>query len=270
MAALPLFGASVVTSCAQAQVHAPSGWALEAAPVAYNSHWREFDAQGARLLREDGLLRGGVVKARVDWLGAHWFVAGQAVSGQRRYDGQDNAGMPAQTDVQVNVRQWQVGGQYQWPTGWLVGWEAQSRHQKRELLSIAGGAQGYVERWRGDMAWLRLGYAQRCGAGQAYLSWALAPWSRTTLDLAMPGHDPARLRPELDQAMQLQAGWRSEPMPGGWVGWRWGIQGELEQRRFDRSEAVPLKRNGRLIGVVRQPQTEEVGTSVALQLSHHW
>lgn len=249
---------------------AQSAWGLELAPVAVVSHWREFDAQGARLLREEGVLRGGHLRVHARWAGVQWFAAGQLASGQRHYDGQDNAGIPAQTDVQVGLREWSVGGQYRWSGGWLTGLEAQSRHVKRELLDVPGGAHGYTERWRADMLWWRLGYALWLKTGRAQLSWAMAPRARTTLDLAMPGYTSARLRPELERALQLQASWLSSPGASGLPGWQWGIDSVIEQRCFDRSEAVPLRRLGRLVGVVRQPQTEELSVSVSLQLQHHW
>lgn len=258
--------ALISPSMAQAQ----SGWSLEFAPVVQASHWREFDAQGARLLREEGVLRGAQLKLQTHWAGVQWSVAAQGVSGLRHYDGQDNAGAAAQTDVQVGSRQWSLAGLYRWSTGFLMGVEAQGRHLKRQLLDVPGGASGYTERWHGDMVWWRLGYAMPMGAGVAQLTGAWAPWARSAMDLDMPGYASTRLRPEQGRAMQVQAGWLSGPGTNGLPGWQWGITSVIEQRCFDRSEAVPLKRLGRLVGVVRQPQTEEFGMSVSLQLQHHW
>ena len=228
--------------------------------MAYSSHWREFDAQGARLFARRRLLRGGVVRlGSIGWghIGlwlASCFGTAPLRRARQRWHACANRCPGERAPVAgrwpIPVAHWLVGGL----GGPVSASEARVAQHCGELKAMSSG---------GVATWLGCVWGMRNVVGRAGLPVVgPGPWSRTTLDLAMPGHDPARLRPELDQAMQLQAGWRSEPMPGGWVGWRWGIQGELEQRRFDRSGPSRSSRNGRLIGVVRQPQTEKVGTSV--------
>jgi hypothetical protein len=76
--------------------------------------FREFDGQGDRLLREDGLLAG--IAGRWDGMFRQWSfgVAGELSGGEVDYDGQTQAGVPLQTKADELVYEGRAR------IGWIV------------------------------------------------------------------------------------------------------------------------------------------------------
>lgn len=234
-------------------VEASPQWTL--GPLVQTQQWREYDAEGRRLLREHGTLAGA-------WLGAETQLAGAALDlrlellrGRRDYEGQTNRGRPLQTHSAARHLRARLGVGWQLPllpSHWHAeGWQAHGgvaieqtvRHRR---IADAGEVRGYAERYRQPL--LLAGTQLRSPSGWQ-LSLDLGAGPDGQMRLRLPGRDQTPL--PLGRTTLLRASVGSEL--GGHGRWHWQLQHEWLQ--LQAGDPRPVTLQGVVVGSARQPRT---------------
>ncbi len=216
------------------------------------SHWEEFDAQGASLVRERGTLNVAGLQAvgrcgEVDWA-AQWSRS----QGQRSYDGVTTTQVPLQTHSQLRAQALSVAAWLPLGEGWAAGSQLGYRQIQRDIAGT-GRVLGYPERF--DYLQAALGVRYRAALGERVRLTASGwlgggPGGRVRVDL--PRADPVTLplgssrllavSLQLDGGEQLEAGWS----------WQAGVAYRREQTGAGAARA--LSRNGVSVGAALQPR----------------
>ncbi|WP_310386709.1 hypothetical protein [Roseateles sp.] len=220
---------------------------------AQDSRWNEHDAEGRRLLREQGRLPEAALALSAacgSWSGE---LSWRHAVGERDYAGLSNRGAAVQTHSSLRMDESTLSVQRPLLGGIKLGLRAQRQATRRELAST-GAVLGYPERHR---HWVYALGALAEGAAWGESRWRLAAWvgggpgGRVRIDL--PIADPVTLRTGVMRQAELQLQWLSAPWAEGWrssLGLRW--RGE----RIGAGDATTLWRQGVAVGGALQPRHE--------------
>ena len=250
LAALPMALALALAMPAQAACGVD---AVALSAGAHDSRWNEHDAEGRRLLREQGWLPEASLAfsaACGSWSGE---LSWRHAVGERDYDGFSNRGAAVQTHSSLRMDEWNLSVQRPLLDGIKLGMRAQRQATRRELAST-GAVLGYPER---HQHWVYALGALAEGAAWGESRWRLAAWvgggpgGRVRIEL--PIADPVTLRTGVMRQAELQLQWLSAPWGQGWrssLGLRW--RGE----RIGAGEVATLWRQGVAVGGALQPRHE--------------
>lgn len=243
--------------------------ALHLGGMLQSSTWTETDAQGRRLLREQGQLQG----VSLGWGVAPGVTGGrlelQTLSGRRDYAGQSSTGVPVHTRSDLQ----HLGLWARWTWALDTGWQLEASLGGQGLRrSLRGTAQavGYTERWRWAEARAGLGHHWVLTAGR--LQWQLdaglllAP----QVDLQPGSFEPLRLRPGTGHSLATRLGW-SVPMPDllpAGTQLQVGLQARAD--RFGASAAVPGFVQGQLRAAFSQPLTRQQSLGLTVGIERRW
>lgn len=218
-----------------------------------DSRWNEHDAEGRRLLREQGRLPaatlavGGACGA---WLAE---LSWRHAAGQRDYEGFSNRGAAVQTDSRLRLNEWTLTLQRPLLEGLKLGLRAQRQETRRELVST-GKVLGYPELHR---HWVYGLGALAEGAAWGESSWHFGVWlgggPGASVRIDLPTADPVRLKTGTLRQAELQGQWLSAPWGLGWrtsLGLRWRAE------RIGAGEVATLWRQGVAVGGALQPRHE--------------
>lgn len=220
------------------------------------SYWKEFDAQGRRLLRERGSLRMAGVQLAGQCPSWDWSAQAQWSQGERAYDGQTNTQASFRTHSNLHVQRLSFQAWLPMHEHWALGMQATHARIDRDIAG-QGNVLGYPERFSYWQASLGARYQ---GRWSDQLRWSTSGWlgagpaGRMQLDL--PRYDPITLPLGASRtvALSLDVAGGAHPQQPGWS-WRGGLS-----YRFERTAAGParaLTRNGIPAGVVLQPRFEQ-------------
>lgn len=230
---------------------AASPWQLDLALRQDWQQWRETDADGRRLVAEDGRLSG--LAATLRWAPADAGFAAVSLAGwqgARDYDGLTSRGQPVQTrsDLRHGLIRAEAGlapAPLAWPGGWqwqptlaVEGWQWQRR------LRDAAGAAGYPERYRQGLVLLGLA-AQDAAGWRLLLELGGGPGGRNALQL--PGRDATALPLGTARSARLAVGGDVAP------GWRWDL--DLQALSLAAGQERPITLQGVPLQSARQPRT---------------
>lgn len=275
LAAAALWLWSALPAAAGSSTCLPDGWQLAAG--AEQSRWQEHDAQGRRLLREQGTLATVSVAAVGRCAGLDWQATLAAAQGQRAYSGSSSTGMPIRTHSGIHRQVLHLQAMLPLaPTadGWSAGLRLGHRWLARDLAGV-GAVQGYGERFA---SWqLAAGLARSLDLGP----WAGAPLALDAalwlgggppgrMVLNLPHADAATLHLGASQLLQLRLGLCNGSVaqcrPDGGRPWR--IDLTWQQERAGAGPAQALWRNGVLVGGAAQPATRQ--QALGLQATLGW
>lgn len=233
------------------------------------SRWRETDADGRTLVREQGRLATLAWQPEGRCAGQAWVAGLQAAAGRRDYDGQTTTGVPLQTHSDIRRLEARLG--LRWALGaaeaggmpaWWTGLGLAQRWLWRDIAS-RGPVLGYPERFSRWQAEAVLGHRRLLGPGwwlQAELQLAAGPQGRMRLHL--PQADAATLRTGSSQGLglALQLG------PVAEAGWSARLH--WQAAREGAGPATPLYRGTVLVGGAAQPRVRQ--DSLGLQAQLRW
>ena len=182
------------------------------------------------------------------------------------HDGQTNQGMPLDTRTEERILNGIVRlGRWVALPGdvALAGYAGGGyRYWKRDIRGTAG-VGGLDERDRWPYAALGLSARHRLGRGQLTLDLRLLHPVGGELDVDFGGaFDRAKLDLEGELGGRIALVW-SQPVSGRL---RLRLEGWYEHWELDRSDTVPLRRGGTVVGTVFEPasDTDSVGVSVGV------
>lgn len=222
-----------------------------------NFDFREFDAQGDRLLREDGLLVG--IAGRWDGIFRHWSfgLAGELSGGEVDYDGQTQAGVPLQTKTDELIFEGQAR------IGWIV-------PLKRGFSTEYFGALGY-RGWErdiqatptsGDVFETYRWFYASAGFDGGYRSSPASIW-HLRIEILRPLNPEVEIRlggfDDVTLDLGRETGWRVGVINRRTLDSKKHLEFALEYTAWNlgRSSAKPLTRNGMVTGfVVSEPASE--------------
>lgn len=248
------------------------GWSAAVQPLAEDSRWDEDAGNGARPVRERGVLRGVGIALRADCALGEFAVAAERARGERDYDGRSSSGAAVVSRSALRTTAWHgwwwspaAGGTTAgWRWGALVRWREVSR-----AIGSAGGALGSDEIHSYAQAALAVRYMLPVGSdvAAAASSWRLeaaaggGPPGRMALRL--PTADAATLRLGSSRLLLLGAAWESAPSARG-ASWLAGVRWTLEHTGAGAAQA--LLRHGVVVGGAVQPATRQSSLSATAAL----
>lgn len=257
--ALPAWLLVVAAAALPATAAADSPWQLDLAARQEWQQWRETDAEGRRLVAEDGRLSG--LAATLRWAPAQAGFAALSLAGWqgvRDYDGLSNRGQPAQTrsdlrQALIRVEAGLAPSPARWPgdsgTPEPATWHWQptvavEAWQWHRHLRDAAGAAGYPERYRQGMVLLGLS-AQNAAGWRLLLELGGGPGGRNQLRL--PGRDETSLPLGTARSARLALGGDLAPA------WRWDV--DLQALSLAAGQERPVTLQGVPLQSARQPRT---------------
>lgn len=266
--------AVLVALCVAAPtIAAANGQASEAAcqPLAWtvgagaeHSRWQEFDAQGGRLLIEQGTLGRLDLALSSRCAAIDWQLTLALASGRRGYDGRSSSGAPLSTHSAIDRSALAMAAWLPVADGWSMGGQLVYRQLRRNIAS-AGPVSGYAEVFSDSHALALLRHQSRLGGRlglTAELGLGAGPPGRLALQL--PYADAAVLRLGASRLLQaglgLRLGATAEPASS------WQLQLSYRAERFAAGRPQVLLRHGQVVGGAAQPETRQ--SALGLQAGH--
>lgn len=220
---------------------------------AERSQWKEVDAQGKSLVREQGAIKVIGLQAAgqcrtVDW-SAHWTLG----RGERDYAGLTSTQAPFETHSRLQAQHLAAQAWLPVRADWSLGSQLGYRYIERDIAG-KGNVLGYPERFGYWQAALGARYQAALGkqvrlTASAWLGGG--PGGRVKLDL--PHADPVTLHLGSSRLLALGLeldGGEAENQPG-WS-WQAGVSYRHEQNSAGPSKT--LIRNGLPVGAALQPR----------------
>jgi len=228
----------------------------------WHSRWEEFNAQGRKLLREEGALQTQGLSLGSDCGAMHWTGRISQVNGLRAYQGVSSNDMPLQTSSKIEQQQARLVVLREVSEAWSLGASLGYRRIQRDIAGV-GLVEGYPERfddWQAA-AGLRYALADWHGLKVSAEAW-LGAGPKGSMLLRLPHADPATLH--LGSSRMVQLGLQIGGKLAGGVTDRWGWQLRLDQvaERFAAGAGQAIFRNGILIGGATQPETQQSALSL--------
>lgn len=232
---------------------------------AQDSRWNEHDAEGRRLLSEQGRLPEASIAFNAACGPWSAELSWRHAVGKRDYEGFSNHGAAVQTHSSLRLDEWALSLQRPVLDGVSLGIRAQRQETQRELAS-AGKVLGYPERHE---HWVYAMGLLSEGAAWGESRWHLAAWlgggpgGQVRVDL--PIADEITLRTGTMRQGELQLKWLSAPWAEGWrssLGLRW--RGE----RVGAGEAATLWRQVVAVGGALQPRHDVRTASLEVGVQH--
>lgn len=228
----------------------------------WHSRWEEFNAQGRKLLREEGTLQTQGLSLGSDCGAMHWTGRISQVKGWRGYDGVSSTAMPLQTSSKIEQQQAKLVVLREISQTWSLGASLGYRRIQRDIAGV-GLVEGYPERFDDWQAAAGLRYALADWHGLQVVAEAwLGAGPKGSMLLRLPHADPATLR--LGPSRMVQLGLQIGGKLSGGLTDRWGWQLRLDQvaERFAAGAGQAIFRNGLLIGGAAQPETHQSALSL--------
>lgn len=228
----------------------------------WRSRWEEFNAQGRKLLREEGALQTQGLSLDSDCGAMHWTGRISQVKGWRNYDGVSSTDMPLQTNSKIEQQQARLVVLREVAEAWSLGASLGYRRIQRDIAGV-GRVEGYPERFDDWQAAAGLRYALADWQGLKVVAEAwLGAGPKGSMLLRLPHADPATLR--LGPSRMAQLGLQVSGKLAGGLADRWGWQLRLEQvaERFAAGAGQAIFRNGILIGGAAQPEIHQSALSL--------
>lgn len=219
----------------------------------------EFDRAGTTLVRETGWLPG--VTARVDWqadrLGL--FAGGELYQHGISYQGQTQAGAPAQSTSATRLTQLRAGASYA-VTAAVAAFAGAEWDSWRREIEPAAGAAGLQERSVSTRLLLGArGQWHGAAIGAVGIDGALVVARPERLDVGFSGlYDTATLTTRRARGWRIGASMRPAAAP------RLELRAGFDTIVVPRSGDVPLTRAGQFIGTIAQPEHARRAISLGL------
>lgn len=233
--------------------------------VSSQSDWQEFDASGRRLVHEFGILRGPEFVA--GWRCGDWRFEARVsqFDGTRAYDGQTGGGVPAMSQSALRQQKGYLQASWRVTETWQLGGRLSGQTLWRDIASTAG-ASGYPERY--DWAILSWGtqWETTLGPGQLTLAAWRGSQSSSSMQVNLPGFDPAALPLGALHQTELALGWRTQLSPA------WHFHVHVRSLRTDMGAGADkiITRGGLPAGVAHQPRTSMVDRPLMIGLGYEF
>jgi hypothetical protein len=209
----------------------------------------EVDNAGSVLVRESGWLPGISMRATYKTGDLSWNAEGLIYNGAIQYHGQTQAGSAVDSTTDTKLTLLRMGGAYDIGNNYSVLAAIEWEKWRRDIIGAQGSA-GLQEKY--DSKRLIVGAKKEwnlLGAAAISLDTALVISQPERLRVGFSGIlDPASLETKWSQGLRIGASIR--PIATPYLELRMGY----DWIRIQRSDDVPVTRNGQLIGTIAQPE----------------